>query len=146
MRKHLLSIILLFTASFIYAQPYYKWAKNLGGVSSDIAYSVTVDASGNVYTTGYFQGTSDFDPGSGTANLTAVGGQDIFVSKFDASGNFVWAKSMGGTSDEIGYYITVDASGNVYTTGYFPVRQILTPVQEQPILPLLAVMIFLFRN
>ena len=95
------------------------WAKSMGGASTDEGVSIAVDASGNVYTTGYFNGTVDFDPNAGTFNLTSAGGVDIFVSKLDATGNLVWAKNMGGVSTEIGYSIAVDASGNVYTTGYF---------------------------
>jgi len=97
----------------------FVWAKKMGGTSDDIARSITTDASGNVYTTGYFQGTVDFDPGTGTFNLTSAGQSDIFISKLDASGNFVWAKQMGGVSGDEGYSVTTDASGNVYTTGYF---------------------------
>ena len=78
-----------------------------------------MDASGNVYTTGYFQGTVDFDPGAGTFNLTSAGLQDIFISKLDAAGNFVWAKQLGGTLNDVGYSIALDTSGNVYTTGFF---------------------------
>ncbi|SFA72941.1 Por secretion system C-terminal sorting domain-containing protein [Flavobacterium swingsii] len=95
------------------------WAKVLGGISNDIGYGIAVDASGNVYTTGCFAGTVDFDPNAGTTNLTSAGGYDIFISKLDASGNFVWAKAMGSTSNDIGYGFTVDASANVYTTGVF---------------------------
>jgi len=95
------------------------WAKAMGGTSYDEGWSITTDASGNVYTTGSFQGTADFDPSSGTTNLTSAGGYDIFIQKLDASGNLVWAKTMGGTSHDFGYSITTDASGNVYTTGYF---------------------------
>lgn len=60
----------------------------MGGPSFAHGNSISVDASGNVYTTGYFAGTVNFDPGSGTFNLTAAGNQDIFISKLDASGNF----------------------------------------------------------
>jgi hypothetical protein len=81
--------------------------------------SIAVDATGNVYTTGYFEGTADFDPGAGTTNLISAGNLDYFVSKLDPSGNFLWAKSIGGSSNEVGYSIAVDSSGNVYTTGYF---------------------------
>ena len=97
----------------------YAWAKGMGGSSQDWGYSIAVDASGNVYTTGFFTGTVDFDPGVGTSNLTSAGNQDIFVSKLDASGNFLWAKSIGSTGSDYSYGIAVDASGNVYTTGYF---------------------------
>ena len=96
----------------------FVWARQMGGVSPDQGKSIAVDAAGNVYTTGFFQGTANFDPG-GVFNLTALGADDIFISKLDASGNFVWAKQMGGTSDDVGLSIAVDASGNVYTTGDF---------------------------
>ncbi len=99
-----------------------QWAKAMGGFFSDIGQSIALDGSGNVYTTGYFAGTADFDPGAGVANLISAGagGSDIFISKLDASGNFVWAKAIvGGTSFDRGYSIALDGSGNVYTTGYF---------------------------
>ena len=96
------------------------WAKRMGGTTLDVGNGIAVDSSGSVYTTGGFSGTVDFDPGSGTANLTsAVNRLYIFVSKLDSAGNYVWAKSMGGTIDESGYGISVDSSGSVYTTGGF---------------------------
>ncbi len=97
----------------------FVWAKSMGGSSSDLPTDMTLDASGNIYTTGRFFSTVDFDPGLGTANLSSAGGIDIFVSKLDASGNYVWAKSMGGSTGDISNAIAVDASGNVYTTGYY---------------------------
>ncbi len=97
----------------------FVWAKSIGGTSNDIANSIAVDLSGNVYTTGYFSGTMDFDPGIGTYTITSVGADDIFISKLDASGNFVWGKNFGGTSYEYGQSIAVDGSGNVFTTGNF---------------------------
>jgi hypothetical protein len=121
--KQILSRLLCLLAFLAYggqawAQSY-AWAQRMGGTGTDIGYGIAVDASGNVYTTGYFQGTVDFNPGAGTFNLTSAGLEDIFVSKLDALGNFVWAQRMGGTGTDIGYGIAVDASGNVYTTGYF---------------------------
>jgi len=101
------------------------WVKAMGstGFGYGDGYSIAVNPSesGGVYTTGYFQGTVDFDPGEGTFNLTPAGNADIFISKLDDSGNFVWAKSMGGTLSGFGTSITVDPSGGegVYTTGWF---------------------------
>ncbi|MBI1317328.1 MAG: hypothetical protein GC168_00075 [Candidatus Hydrogenedens sp.] len=95
------------------------WARGMGGTSLDRGISIVVDGAGNVYTTGYFSGTVDFDPGAGTVNLTSAGSYDIFVQKLDASGNFVWARGMGGTSPDLGNGIAVDATGNVYTVGEF---------------------------
>ena len=97
----------------------FVWARSFGGTSTDTGNAIAVDAAGNVYTTGYFKGIADFDPGAGTSNLTAVGNQDVFVSKLDSSGNFVWAKSFGAGSDDDATGVAVDASGNVYTTGTF---------------------------
>jgi len=97
----------------------FVWAKAMGGTYADLGKSITTDASGNVYTTGYFYGTADFDPSGDTYNLTSAGQSDIFIQKLDADGNFVWAKRMGGASYDYGFSITTDASGNVYTTGYF---------------------------
>jgi len=97
----------------------FLWAKKMGGTDADRAISVTTDASGNVYTTGVFYGTVDFDPGAGVSNLTSNGLSDIFIQKLDANGNFLWAKQIGGLGGDLGYSITVDASGHVYTTGYF---------------------------
>jgi ribosomal protein S11 len=97
----------------------FLWVKQMGGTSSDYGYAIAVDASGNVYTTGSFRDTVDFDPGSGVSNLTSAGDNDVFVSKLDASGNFLWARSMGGTGSDRAWGIAVDASGSVYTTGYF---------------------------
>jgi hypothetical protein len=95
------------------------WAKGLKG--SGVG-SITLDKLGNIYTTGEFGGTSDFDPGIGVFNLISAGssGVDAFISKLDINGNFVWAKKISGsTNNEVGTSITVDATGNVITTGYF---------------------------
>jgi len=97
----------------------FVWAKSFGGADNGTGYSVDVDGSGNVYTVGTLYGTVDFDPGAGTSNLTSAGEIDVFVSKLDSSGSFVWAKSFGGTLDDYGYWVGVDGSGNVYTGGSF---------------------------
>jgi hypothetical protein len=98
----------------------FVWAKGLGGASLDQAFGLAVDASSNVYTIGAFQGTADFDPSASTYTLSTSGSQDAYISKLDASGNFVWTKNMGGIgSTTKGNSIAVDASGNVYTTGVY---------------------------
>ena len=88
----------------------FQWAKAMVGANNVYGSSIAVDDSGNVYTNGYFQGTADFDPGAGTFNLTSLGvSPNIFISKLDASGNFVWAKQLGGT-EAYGNSIALDAS------------------------------------
>jgi Secretion system C-terminal sorting domain/Beta-propeller repeat len=95
------------------------WAKAMGGVDEDIAESVAVDGSGNIYTTGYFNGTADFDPSENTFNLTALGYNDAYINKLDAEGNFVMVHQLGGTFYETGKSIFVDQNENVYCTGNF---------------------------
>jgi hypothetical protein len=97
----------------------FLWAKSFGGSGYDISFSLTTDSSGNVYTTGRFEETADFNPGAGTFNLTSAGNEDAFVCKLDSSGNFIWAGRMGGTGVDQGWSVTVDASGNIYSTGSF---------------------------
>lgn len=118
----LLYTLLSFSLNFVQAQcstADFQWAKTFGGTSSDQGIGITTDANGNVFTTGYFNGTVDFDPTTTINNLTANGSNDIFISKLDKNGNFLWAKAIGGTSFDRGYGISTDANGNVYTTGYF---------------------------
>ncbi|MGI8893094.1 MAG: SBBP repeat-containing protein, partial [Bacteroidia bacterium] len=95
------------------------WARNMGGTSFDFGYDITTDQFGNIYTTGYFQGTAGFDPGAGSFNLTSQGNYDIFIHKMDTAGNFIWARSMGGLNEDRGYSIVTDHLGDVYLTGYF---------------------------
>ena len=95
----------------------------------DKMYAIKVDASGNIYATGGFNGTVDFDPSvSGVNNITSVAtnlSTDIFILKLSNQGNFLWAKALfdnataTDTKSNNGYAIDVDSSGNVYTTGYY---------------------------
>ncbi len=96
-----------------------QWARTWGGDERDFGIGLTVDVSGNTYTTGDFQGTVDFDPGPGVDEHSSLGGYDIFLCKFDSSGVFQWASTWGGFFDDRGYAVTIDGSGNAYITGYF---------------------------
>lgn len=99
----------------------FQWARAVGGTNVDTGYSITTDAFGNVIVTGSFNQTTDFDPGIPVFNLVSAGGNDVFVLKLNSSGNFVWAKSFGGTSEDEGRSVCVDPSGNVITCGFFEV-------------------------
>jgi len=119
----LLTISIFFSSDMLNAQPTLQWAIRVGGPNNDKGSSVAVDGSGNVYSTGYFEGTVDFDPGPGVVDLTSgAGSRAIFILKLDALGNYIWAKRIGANifeSSSIGNSITVDGTGNVYVTGYF---------------------------
>ena len=97
---------------------HFVWARQMGGEGGETGLGIAVDINGNVLTTGDFgAGPVDFDPGPGVFNLTA--GDDIFVSKLDSDGNFVWARQMGGPDGDRGWSVAVDGGGNVLTTGRF---------------------------
>lgn len=94
------------------------WAKRMGGTGSERGFGIAVNSAQEVYTTGNFSGTADFDPGTAEATLTGAG-PDIYVSKLDAFGNFVWVKQMGGPGDDAALAITLAQGGDVLLTGYF---------------------------
>jgi hypothetical protein len=92
------------------------WAKSAGGESSDDVASLALDASGNPYITGcYLSSTLIF----GTDTLMNLGGNDIFLAKYDVYGDVLWAKSAGGETDDYSNSVAVDRSGNIYTAGMF---------------------------
>lgn len=97
----------------------FKWAKKIGGSANDYCNAILVDSWGNIYLNGYFNGTSDFEPGNDTFNLTAFGQSDIFICKLNITGNLIWAKQVGGNLSESAYSIALDAENNVYSTGFF---------------------------
>ncbi|TNE50160.1 MAG: hypothetical protein EP343_09525 [Deltaproteobacteria bacterium] len=97
-----------------------NWVATGGTTSADYGYGVAVDSKGNVYVTGFFQGTATF----GTTTLAGKGDDNMFVAKYDSTGRFVRAVNVvnGGTTssyDSIGYAIAVDSKDNVYVTGSF---------------------------
>ncbi|HRB87309.1 MAG TPA: SBBP repeat-containing protein, partial [Bacteroidia bacterium] len=96
------------------------WAQNFGATSEDVGQAISVDANGNVFTTGYFEDAVDFEWGNGTFNLTTSIFEDVFVLKSDAAGNFLWAKQIVSSSFyDAGNGIATDVAGNVYITGSF---------------------------
>jgi len=97
-----------------------QWANNFGSSNLDQGVDLLLDNFGNLYTTGFFEGTSDFDPSTnGTANLNSIGQRDFYIAKYDGLGQLAWAKSIGGGNQEYSKSIQTDASGNIYVTGDF---------------------------
>lgn len=94
----------------------YQWAKRFGSSSSDIAWGVAYTTN-NVYLTGSYQGVVNFSPGPAADNLTSNGGSDIYLTKFDANGNYVCAFGVGGAGTDEARRMDADLSGNLYVTG-----------------------------
>ena len=97
----------------------YLWAHAIGGADYDYGYGIASDNNGSYYITGSFEGTVDFEPSSGISTHTSSGADDIFIAKYDSSGNFLWSRSMGGTGIDIGYSLGLDAAENIYLLGNF---------------------------
>ena len=95
------------------------WVRTWGGVANDHAEDIAIDSMGDVYVVGSFQDTADFDPDSDVYNLTPVGSYDVFVTKFDSTGDFQWARSWGGSMADDCTGVVVDSSDNVWTVGTF---------------------------
>lgn len=95
------------------------WAKSFGGNQTESGHSAT-DAYGNIYFTGYFSGSCDFDPGPGTTTLNSGFFRDIFIAKYDSQGDLIWVKQIGGPEDDAGSAIAIHPlNGHIYVTGTF---------------------------
>lgn len=97
----------------------FLWARQFSGSFLDVPNSIASDAAGNLFITGVFFGTSDFNPGPAVFNLTSIGNEDAYVVKLNAQGNFLWAKKWGSTLFDRGNAVSVDGNGDVYIGGYF---------------------------
>jgi len=94
------------------------WAKRAGGSEQDAANSVIADGAGNTFVAGSFY-SSTIIFGSFTLTNSSAGYNDMFLVKYDANGNVIWAKSAVGNHSDGALSITAEASGNIYVAGYF---------------------------
>ncbi len=118
---------MLLLAETINAQaPNWQWARCAGGSAWDYAggidyntSTIATDANGNSFITGTFNGTAAF----GTVSISSPNYPSVFVAKYDAAGNCLWARKFGGADNDTygneGKAIDVDGNGNCYVTGVF---------------------------
>ena len=95
-----------------------SWVIKMGSSLEDDAYCIDSDTNGNVYVGGWFKNTIDFDPGPGVFNLTSNGVTDVFLAKYTATGQFLWAFNIGQYSRDGAMKIKVNHSGEVLITGF----------------------------
>jgi gliding motility-associated-like protein len=113
----------------------FKWARAFKSTYVG-GFDIKVDINSNVYTVGCFNNTVDFDPGSGVYNLTSAGGHyDVFVSKLDSNGNFIWAKRIGSKKEDRAHSLAFDRWGNLVIAGFFSDSCDFDPGTSQYILP-----------
>lgn len=96
------------------------WVKQIGQASgSDECYSIASDINSNLYLTGYFFNTIDFDPNAGVFNMSASPALGYYyIVKLNYNGDFVWAKQYGGNAG-LYNYISYGKDNNIYLTGGF---------------------------
>lgn len=97
----------------------YTAQAQMGGTGNDNALDIVFDAIGNIYTTGDFTVSCDFDPGAAPVFLNSLGGSDAFVSKLSPSLTYLWARQIEGAGIDGGQSLAIDALGYVYASGYF---------------------------
>lgn len=91
------------------------WAKSAGGLHNDDATSCAIDKQGNIYITG--GAYSDFT--FAADSLSNVVGRDVFLLKYNAMGDEIWARGAGSNATDYGNKVSTDTLGNVFLCGYY---------------------------
>jgi len=99
----------------------FLWTKTWGGIGDERGGSIVVDSLGNVYVSGPFQNTVDFNPAGGAPHASNAGSaNNIFLSKFASDGTFQWVNTWGPSDGGAeSYSIALDGSNNIYVVGDF---------------------------
>jgi hypothetical protein len=97
----------------------YIFHKTFGGMYPEYINELKLNLTGKIYITGNFQSVADFDPSAATANLTASGGTDVFIAAYTTTGNYLFAKKLGGTADDDGLSLDLGTDGKIYACGFF---------------------------
>lgn len=97
----------------------FNWAKQFGNGSIETPRNMTINASNNIFITGDYQGTTNFNNGNQSNNHSSSGQSDIFILKTDSQGNFIWSKSIGGMGIDSGDLIESDQFNNLVILGSF---------------------------
>ncbi len=96
----------------------FVWANSIGGTGYDAAKAITTDKEGNIYITGQYSDSVNFEPGTNNYILKSTGKEDIFVCKLNKDGKLLWAKGLGGQLTDVGLGIAAGKEG-IYITGYY---------------------------
>lgn len=118
---HGLSLVLITAALFLSATTQaqtWQWARSAGSTGSEMTTATAIDASGNLYAVGWYT-SANITFGTITLTNPGIATSDIFLVKYDAAGNVLWAKTFGGADGDLGSGVAVDAAGNVLITGWY---------------------------
>jgi len=98
----------------------YQWGHVFGNNAGNNMGRTIDIAGGDLFTSGVFSGSVQFDPaGSAAGNLTSAGGTDMYLTKYDLNGNYLCGFRVGGPDDDAGYGLSHDDSGNIFISGQF---------------------------
>lgn len=97
----------------------FNWVRTSGGNAFDHLIGLDVDTSGNIYSTGFFEGTVNFNSGTNNSILTSNGNKDVFLEKIMNDGSFSWVKSVGGSEQDEGLSVAVNSFDEIFLTGRF---------------------------
>jgi len=104
----------------VFAQaPGWLWAKSGVGNYDDRGHSVCIDAYGNAIVTGMFYGPTVIFGSDTLINASPTGVADVFIVRYDPSGNVLWTKRVGGNLNEESFSVCTDYNGNIYVGGAF---------------------------
>ncbi|MBK7849777.1 MAG: T9SS type A sorting domain-containing protein [Bacteroidetes bacterium] len=113
----ILTYFIFYSVNGLFGQvPTWTYGISFGGTDLDLLQDMCIDRSNNIIMVGPFYST---DLQIGPFTLSSNGIDDIFVSKFDNSGNVIWAKSFGGNGYDAVMAVASDDSDNIYITGSF---------------------------
>lgn len=118
MNKYIFLAILALLTNLSWSQ--LEWVHTTGGGSnvSNAYGNSTTDSLGNTYNIGHFRSTINLDP-NGSQMYYANNNWDVYVQKFDSNGDLIWARVIGGMSDDKAGDVSVDLLGNVFISGSF---------------------------
>ena len=121
-RKITSTVLLIFIIGTVYATGTSKvigfdFAHKIGSYNSDLVKDIEYDNRGNVFVLGSFNNTVDFDFSNANTSLTSVGNNDVFIAKYDTSGNFQWVNQLGSNGNDFASDLAVDPYGNVIAVG-----------------------------
>ena len=115
-------IFLILTVFILFAKCYaqnYSWAKTYGGVYSESARNLSIDASNNLYVVGTFSDTLYLDYPTNSNSLVSYGRSDFFVLKLNDSGEQLWSMNIGSGDYDSAERIHVDSEDNLLIGGWF---------------------------
>ena len=115
-----------YTAKFT-PQGVLDWVNVIPGDNIEFGYGVAVDARGDVYVTGLFYDSPDFDPSSEIFLMPSAGIEDTYLVKYASDGSFIWGKKTGGSGSDAGYGVDLSPAGDILLTGNYFQQSDLDP-------------------